>query len=58
MPPGRFLLSGTTRLTDLVQGSNNNFLKVEVTELMQNAGLTNIILSNTVPFYHAVGHKV
>lgn len=36
----------------------HRFSKIEVLELMQNAGLSNIIVSKHVPFYHCVGQKV
>lgn len=34
------------------------FSKIEIIELMHNAGLSNIIVSENVPFYHAVGKKI
>jgi hypothetical protein len=33
------------------------FSAKEIIEMMQNAGLTNIVISNGIPFYHAVGRK-
>lgn len=33
------------------------FSKKQVREMMENAGLTNIIISDGIPFYHAVGKK-
>lgn len=33
------------------------FSEAEVIELMQNAGLSNIIVSKNIPFYHAIGKK-
>jgi ubiquinone/menaquinone biosynthesis C-methylase UbiE len=35
----------------------HRFSKIEIEEMMQNAGLSNIIFSNKVPFWHAVGQK-
>ena len=34
------------------------FSKSQVTEMMQNAGLTDIVISDGIPFYHAVGKKL
>jgi SAM-dependent methyltransferase len=34
------------------------FSKTEIKEMMSNAGLTNIIISPGVPYYHALGKKV
>lgn len=34
------------------------FSKTEVIALMQNAGLSNITVSENVPFYHSVGQKI
>lgn len=34
------------------------FSKAEVIALMQNAGLSNITVSENVPFYHSVGQKI
>ena len=34
------------------------FSKTEIKEMMRNAGLTNIIVSPGVPYYHALGKRV
>lgn len=34
------------------------FSKEEVIEMMRNCGLTNIVVSNSVPYYHALGRKI
>lgn len=34
------------------------FSAIEIREMMQNAGLTDIVISNGIPFYHAVGKKL
>jgi ubiquinone/menaquinone biosynthesis C-methylase UbiE len=35
----------------------NRFSKEEVSQLMENCGLTDIVISNGIPYYHAVGKK-
>jgi ubiquinone/menaquinone biosynthesis C-methylase UbiE len=35
----------------------HRFSKVEIEKMMKNAGLSNIIFSNKMPFWHAVGQK-
>ena len=34
------------------------FSKIEVINMMENSGLTNIVVSNGTPYYHAVGKRV
>jgi len=34
------------------------FSAKEITEMMQDAGLTDIVISNGIPYYHAVGRKI
>jgi hypothetical protein len=34
------------------------FSKKQVREMMHNAGLTDIVISDGIPFYHAVGKKL
>lgn len=34
------------------------FSAAEIVEMMENAGLTNIVVSTNIPFYHAVGRRV
>ncbi len=34
------------------------FSAKEITEMMQNAGLTDIVISDGIPFYHAVGKRL
>jgi hypothetical protein len=36
----------------------HRFSKKEIIKMMENAGLTNILVSPGVPYYHAVGKKV
>jgi hypothetical protein len=33
------------------------FSKIEIKQMMEKAGLTNIIFSNNMPYWHAVGQK-
>jgi hypothetical protein len=34
------------------------FSAKEIIEMMENAGLMNIVISNGIPYYHAVGRKL
>ena len=34
------------------------FSKVEVVTMMENSGLTNIVVSSGTPYYHAVGRRL
>jgi hypothetical protein len=34
------------------------FSAKQVKEMMENAGLTEIVISNGIPFYHAVGKRL
>jgi ubiquinone/menaquinone biosynthesis C-methylase UbiE len=36
----------------------HRFSKVEIEKMMQNAGLSNVVFSNKMPFWHAVGQKI